>query len=470
MAKNPLPPSTEQLESLKKAIVHRLPYCSGTVELPSGGLVLYYGKGHDTRCIDFSNPDEEDLKHLAEACDVATFGVDDKEVNDDSYRKAGKLNTSQFCTNFNVYESGLLSVIRDSFLEGDSAGREIRPELYKLNVYGPGGFFKAHKDTPRGTEMFGSLVLVLPTVHEGGALILRENEDEWTFDSARTINEHITPTIGYVAFWSDVEHEVKPMVSGYRVTATYNLYYGSAPSPKHEIVNPSLIAFKAAMETALADSTFLPEGGCLAFGLRRAYPLDKNQPDLQQLPLKGGDAVIKQACAQLSLDTTTNLIFHEKATYTSDRPVNTYCELVPSLQNVQVYEDDGYGDVLQDRYRGKRGGVDVRVYWVTDVTKYTSFRTHYQAYGNEPSVAYAYGWGCLLVEIGPRDARGTLGNTEKRWKAVEEEKAHKKAAQQELLRKRHEEKLRKAQEAAENKKKKAEKKTQAEASVQGEQI
>jgi len=43
---------------------------------------------------------------------------------------------------------------------------------YKLNVYGPGGFFKPHVDTPSlsAARMIGTAVVVLPCAFSGGAL------------------------------------------------------------------------------------------------------------------------------------------------------------------------------------------------------------------------------------------------------------------------------------------------------------
>jgi hypothetical protein len=44
----------------------------------------------------------------------------------------------------------------------------VRADLYKLNIMGPGGFFKPHKDTPRGGETcFGTLVVCLPLPFSG---------------------------------------------------------------------------------------------------------------------------------------------------------------------------------------------------------------------------------------------------------------------------------------------------------------
>ena len=48
-----------------------------------------------------------------------------------------------------------------------------RAELYILNVYSTGGHFKAHVDTPRSKEMFGSLVVCLPSQFTGGELVTR---------------------------------------------------------------------------------------------------------------------------------------------------------------------------------------------------------------------------------------------------------------------------------------------------------
>lgn len=73
--------------------------------------------------------------------------------------------------------------------------------------------------------MFGSLVVVFPTRHKGGALYLRHKGEEWTFDSAALASAQEDPSIAYIAFYSDVDHEVSVVNSGYRDTLTYNLYF-----------------------------------------------------------------------------------------------------------------------------------------------------------------------------------------------------------------------------------------------------
>jgi hypothetical protein len=99
---------------------------------------------------------------------------------------------------------------------------------------GKGTFFK-HVDIPRSEKMFGSLVVVFPTFHEGGALLLRHRGDGRIIDSGQALAgaANDRPSIGYMAFFSQVEHEVAPVTSGYRVTLTYNLYFDDGgPSPR----------------------------------------------------------------------------------------------------------------------------------------------------------------------------------------------------------------------------------------------
>lgn len=104
------------------------------------------------------------MKQLADVCSPATFGRNDEDVLDESYRRAWKLDRSNFATNFSPLDHEVIvNALRSELLEGYDEKKPVRAELYKLNIYGPGSFFKAHKDTPRAENMFGSLVVVYPT-------------------------------------------------------------------------------------------------------------------------------------------------------------------------------------------------------------------------------------------------------------------------------------------------------------------
>jgi hypothetical protein len=73
---------------------------------------------------------------LSQACQPAAFGQGEQNVHDESYRKAGKLDVSDFATGLSIERSGLVDIIQSELLEGRGGGVEVEAELYKLNVYG----------------------------------------------------------------------------------------------------------------------------------------------------------------------------------------------------------------------------------------------------------------------------------------------------------------------------------------------
>ena len=86
------------------------------------------------------------LQDLLDDCAPATFGKDGKDILDESYRKAVKLDSSQFSTNFSPYDLGIIGAITQTMLPcigqiKDKAGEKtldecqgVIAELYKLNV------------------------------------------------------------------------------------------------------------------------------------------------------------------------------------------------------------------------------------------------------------------------------------------------------------------------------------------------
>jgi hypothetical protein len=81
-------------------------------------------------------PSTGNLESLAKACRPAAFGVNHEDVLDETYRKAGKLDSTDFAINLNIETSGLLESLRKSLFQCEDEERHIKAELYKLNVYG----------------------------------------------------------------------------------------------------------------------------------------------------------------------------------------------------------------------------------------------------------------------------------------------------------------------------------------------
>jgi len=75
-------------------------------------------------------------KSSSNACQPAKFGVNQEDVLDESYRKARKMDITDFATKFTIADSSLMDAVRSELLEGHNSNKYIEAELYKLNVYG----------------------------------------------------------------------------------------------------------------------------------------------------------------------------------------------------------------------------------------------------------------------------------------------------------------------------------------------
>ena len=86
-------------------------------------------------CADKERPAFE---QLLKDCEPATFGRGGKDVMDETYRKAGKMDESAFSTNFNPYALGIIETAAQALVPNYSRQtnetRGIRAALYKLNV------------------------------------------------------------------------------------------------------------------------------------------------------------------------------------------------------------------------------------------------------------------------------------------------------------------------------------------------
>ncbi|KAF8996740.1 hypothetical protein BDQ17DRAFT_1198191, partial [Cyathus striatus] len=260
---------------------------------------------------------EDNIKSLTNACSPATFGRGGEDVLDPSYRQALKLDKSNFATNFELKQYSnsntgfnILNFVRNKLLDGDNEEKSITAELHKLNVYGKDAFFKEHKDTPQSTDMFASLVIAFPTPHcEGGELVLTHNDKSWTWDSASILKDVPKGSFAFIAFYSDVNHEVKPITAGDRLTLAYNLYLesnepterGDGDSNKEDI-SVDEKEFENALKAALDDPKFMESGGTLGFGLNFQYPINSGGLGSISKNLKGSDAMIKHVCERLGLD------------------------------------------------------------------------------------------------------------------------------------------------------------------------
>ncbi|KAF7296823.1 Fe2OG dioxygenase domain-containing protein [Mycena indigotica] len=483
-----LPPTTKTMPGTWSASEHlrvlssalelsaTLPYTAGVHLVSGDDLGVYYHTGGDageTRFVDFCAPAEGDVAQLAAACAPASFGLGPADVLDERYRKAGKLDVDKFAARLDVAASGILEAVTPYLLDGRDADEQdavLVAEMYKLNVYGPGSFFKDHKDTPRSESMIGSLVIVLPSPHTGGALTLSHGSHTGRFDSSALLSEHsaATPSVAYVAFYSDVVHAVEPVLTGHRVTLTYNLFVRprarAGYTPGSRIVPAPEQALETALRALIAEPKFMRAGGLLAFGLSHQYPArtaagktakekDKTAADTidnagDELNtgshaylrgvLKGNDARVRSAASRVGLGSFVRLVYDtEEYSWSKRKPrqvmagsqmelewldteFNSLSRAMKRRGRVLVAQDAaGHAGRLsprsdddedmedEDDGDAEGGGDPVDCQWVTPRRKHNETASRYMATGNQATIEYIYGDAVLFVVVPPLGKKGT---------------------------------------------------------------
>lgn len=208
----------------------------------------------------------------------------------------------------------------------------IRAELYKLNVYGEWCALRvafsdlatcfqtrirssSHTRIPPEVQTCSgrSWSSTLLYTREG-ELIFRHGDHERKFHANSLTASQTSPSLAYVAFYSDIEHEVLKVTGGRRVTVTYNLYLVDPTSKVGARVGipnfKGVSNLQATLQGLLKSPEFLSEGGTLGFGLTHLYPVT-SETNLQEMTsyLKGADAHVYQACRELQLQPSLQVIY-----------------------------------------------------------------------------------------------------------------------------------------------------------------
>jgi hypothetical protein len=107
-----------------------------------------------------------DIANLVSATQPASFGFQGKDVIDESYRKATKLDPSAFTTNFCPYVAGIVDILGQTLLPKPGCiSQGIRAELYKMNVSGSSSpiivMTKFRRRSTRHLLVYSSHMLIL---------------------------------------------------------------------------------------------------------------------------------------------------------------------------------------------------------------------------------------------------------------------------------------------------------------------
>ncbi|KAI2473118.1 hypothetical protein F4781DRAFT_380618 [Annulohypoxylon bovei var. microspora] len=360
------------------------------------------------------------LAALVDDCQPASFGYQGKNIYDESYRKATKLDCSDFSTSFCPYSLGIIDTIAQVLLP-NSSGRNprtgVRAELYKLNFYSaPSGLFKAHVDTPRSEAQFGSLVVSLPCRHEGGQLVVRHIGRSVTYDWSTPKAKAEIDQCQWAAFYSDCEHKVLQLTEGHRLTLTYNLY--AVPGVGQLAGNsPALDVYSLPLyqkfKTALDVLTFMPEGGYIGVHCAHAYP-HTTQVGRRSLPgiLKGADMALYTVFHALGLHVRVKTVLdRNKVDEINEWDSDSYSDYeheheasslsrIGDWGTIEMTEAGGDDGDEMEEIINSFGHSEVQVNWLTRQKEECRNRGFiHLTYGNESGVDYMYTYAAFIIKI-----------------------------------------------------------------------
>jgi hypothetical protein len=152
-------------------------------------------------------------RKLIKLCRQAPYGKGTETVVDTAVRRVWELDPKRFRLTNPKWDDLVASIVAGVQQKLGLEDYKLSTHLYKLLVYDEGSFFLAHRDGEKLDRMVATLVIGLPSVHEGGELVVSHDgrRHEIVFTGAASGHE-----LSYAAFYSDCQHEVRPVRSGYR--------------------------------------------------------------------------------------------------------------------------------------------------------------------------------------------------------------------------------------------------------------
>jgi hypothetical protein len=159
-------------------------------------------------------------EQLVANAEAAPYGRGEETVTDRTVRRTWQLNPGKVHIGGRRWEETLAILVADA-ARGLGVDDPVAADFYNLLIYDEGSFFIDHRDTEKVAGMFATMVLVLPSIHSGGALVVRHLDREALLDP----RPEEPSEIGFAAFYADCVHEVRPVTAGHRITLVYNLRF-----------------------------------------------------------------------------------------------------------------------------------------------------------------------------------------------------------------------------------------------------
>ena len=166
---------------------------------------------------------------LVRRCRQAPYGKGTRTLVDTNVRRVWEMDPAHFELTNPKWEALIGSILEEVRQRLGLEERKLAAHLYKLLLYEKGSFFLPHRDGERLDAMVATLIVTLPSAHEGGELVVRHEgrEHEIAFPGAASGLE-----LSWAAFYADCPHEVRPLRSGYRLCLVYNVTLARRRSKK----------------------------------------------------------------------------------------------------------------------------------------------------------------------------------------------------------------------------------------------
>ncbi|MCC8957618.1 2OG-Fe(II) oxygenase [Bradyrhizobium sp. Pear77] len=159
-------------------------------------------------------------EQLVAIAETAPFGRGEETVVDREVRRTWQVDSAKVQIAGRHWDKTLAGLVAD-MARRLGVGEPVAADFYKLLVYDTGSFFVDHRDTEKVAGMFATLVLVLPSAHSGGELVVKHLGREVVLDA----RPEEPSEIGFAAFYADCVHELRPVKTGCRLALVYNLRF-----------------------------------------------------------------------------------------------------------------------------------------------------------------------------------------------------------------------------------------------------
>jgi predicted 2-oxoglutarate/Fe(II)-dependent dioxygenase YbiX len=311
------------------------------------------------------------IQALIEASSQAKFGLREKTVLDEKVRNTQEITADRITLTIDdAAKETLLLQIRTGL--GLSKKTRLTMHLHNMLIYQPGQFFNTHQDSEKLENMVASVVMVLPSPHIGGDLVIQHNKEKHTFSSENVDHTHLQ----CIAFYADCPHKIKKVTHGHRIALTYNV-----------VIEPEEIQLDTHHNAALnqiLSAYFDQEEDYNAEPRKLVYFLDHDYTEhgLRWDTLKGNDSknglAFLSAAATLNLEPHLALVeIHQNWTSEDESGPNPrYDELIDSETTLSYWIDANNRKLTYKKYV-----VDgSEICWTTDVNEGDLVDSEYEGY------------------------------------------------------------------------------------------